>query len=261
MMFEQIDKPLSQLRQERPLILNLMNTVAMDIVANGLLSVGASPIMSSAPQELEELVNLASAVVINIGTLTDEFVDLAMQAGKVANALKKPIIFDPVGAGATVYRTSTCQRFLDTFDVAIVRGNASEISALSGGGSSSRGVDTSVSTLDAVDSARRLAADRSMTVVMSGAVDVIVDADRMEQVRRGSEMMSLFTGSGCLLSAVVAAFHAVHTPCFEAACLATYYYAVCGEMAARQATSPGSFRLHFLDALYARPSRGDYANH
>lgn len=257
-MFDQLNRIVHRLREERPLILNITNAVTMDVVANGLLSLGASPIMSQAPQEIEELVKIASAVVINVGTLSDDFIELVFQTCHLANALDKPIIFDPVGAGASHYRTSTCQRLLRQIDVAIVRGNASEIMAVAGGETCTKGVDSSAEIPSAMAYAQALASDQDATVVMSGAVDVIVDSHQMEQVDRGSALMPLITGTGCLLSAVVAAFHAIHSNRFEAARYASLFYAVCGERAARQTASPGSFRMHFLDALHAPLFRGDY---
>ena len=257
-LFDSLNQIIYRVRQERPLILNITNAVTMDVVANGLLSLGASPIMSQAHQEIEELVTMASAVVINLGTLTDEFIALAMQACHTANALNKPIIFDPVGAGASVYRTRTCQRLLNDTDVAIVRGNASEIMALAGGEARTKGVDSMMHTDDAFLKAQQLAHHQNCTVVMSGPVDMIIDAHHDIQIDRGAPLMPRVTGTGCLLSAVVAAFHAVHTDRFEAAYYASLFYAVCGEQAAKDATGPGSFRVHFIDSLSAIPLRGDY---
>lgn len=259
-MIEKISMLKRRISQDRPLILNITNAVTTDFIANGLLSVGASPIMSHALCEMEELVNMVAAVVINIGTLDDAFVTLADETAKLANLLKKPIILDPVGAGATHYRTTVCKQLLSQRDIAIIRGNAGEIMALSGDVLHTKGVDSTIGTEFAIESAQMLARHYDVVVAMSGATDVIADTIRVEQVARGSALMPLITGTGCLLSAVVASFYAVHQDPFEASFFASYFYAVCGERAALKTSLPGSFKVHFLDALHTPFERDIDAN-
>ncbi len=258
-MFDQQHAMLCEIRKYRPLILNITNAVTMDFIANGLLSLGASPLMSHASCETEELIGMSSAVVINIGTLNDDFLKLAKAACQVANAHHKPIILDPVGAGASHYRTACCLELLTQYNIAVVRGNASEIAALAGTTSCSKGVDSGLLTSDVAHTAQTLARRHDVTVAMSGAMDVIADVSRIETIERGSALMPLITGSGCLLSAVVAAFHAVCAHPFDAALHASLFYALAGERAALETTLPGSFRVHFLDALCQTPTRGEYA--
>ena len=260
-MFEPLAATLQQLRKQRPLVLNITNAVTMDFVANGLLSLGASPVMSLATNELDDLIKLASAVVINVGTLDDAFVDLAMHACHRANALMKPLVLDPVGAGATPYRTAVCQRLLSSFKIAVVRGNAGEIAALSDTQASCmKGVDSMMSSSGVALYATQLARTHATCVVMSGAVDVVTDGHVSYDVARGSAVMPNVTGTGCLLSAVVAAFIGVHDTVLEAAWFASYFYAVCGERAARKSMSPGSFKMFFLDELHALPKLTDYTS-
>ncbi len=259
-MFENIERIIKRIKQEKPLILNITNDVTMDFVANGLLSLGASPVMSQASQESADLINIASAVVINPGTLNNVFIKHAEQVCQLANATHKPIVLDPVGAGASLYRTTACKRILAEFDIAILRGNASEIIALAGNTTHyTKGVDSLSDTHHAIDSAKTLAAAHNVTVVISGATDAIVDTNDIHFFERGSPLMPRVTGTGCLLSAIVGAFHAVHPIPFEAATAATLFYGVCGEMAAIHARKPGSFKVAFLDALYTMPKRSDYA--
>ena len=258
-MFDTIHQIITRIKQTKPLVLNITNDVTMDFVANGLLCLGASPIMSKSMQESADLLKIASTVVINPGTLDDNFIALSEQVCLLANTLNKPIVLDPVGAGASLYRTSTCKRLLDTFDIAMLRGNASEIMALTGHARTTKGVDSTSETQHAIDSARVLAQTYHLTVVISGETDVVVDAHKVEQFDRGSPLMPLITGTGCLLSAVVSAFDAVHPNRFEAAAAATVFYGVCGELAANTALMPGSFKVAFLDALYSMPIRDDYA--
>lgn len=231
----------------------------MDFVANGLLCVGASPIMSRAIPDASQLLSIVSSVVINPGTLDDAFMQLGKTVCLIANQLNKPIILDPVGAGANTYRTDYCRDLLHQFDIAIVRGNASEIMALAGHTKNTKGVDSTSETEQAIDSAKTLLNKKNLTVVISGKTDAIVNAQQVLLFNRGSPLMPLITGTGCLLSAVVAAFHAIHPESFEAAAAATLFYSICGEVAARSATTPATFKTAFLDALYTKPNGADYA--
>lgn len=249
-MIEKTNALLLKIRQEKPLVLNLTNYVTMDLVANGLLSLGASPVMSNAEQEIADLISIARAVIINLGTLNDSFIQLCALACKTANQLAIPVILDPVGVGASHYRTSTALQLIRDFKIAIVRGNASEIMSLAGAAGVPKGVDSTASSMEAIASAAFLAENYAVTVAISGKTDVIVDAKQTAQFEHGSSMMPRITGTGCLLSAVVGAFHAVEPDRFTAAAAATLFYGICGETAAEQATGPGSFRSAFLDALY-----------
>jgi hydroxyethylthiazole kinase len=257
-MFEKIKTLLSKIKTERPLILNLTNYVTMDFIANGLLSLGASPIMSHAIAEIEDLIKISNVLVVNLGTLDPEFIELCLHAGKLANAWGKPIIFDPVGAGASQLRTATCQQFLEDHAVAIIRGNASEIMALAGSALRSKGVDTTIGSSTAIASAETLVRLYKTTVIISGETDYIIDANQLSQFNRGSDIMPLITGSGCLLTSLVGAFHAVTSNVLDAASTSCLFYSICGEIAAEKATGPGSFKVHFLDALHSPPQRKHY---
>lgn len=246
------------MKTQRPLILNLTNHVTMNFVANGLLSLGASPIMSLAQEEMEDLINIAHAVVINIGTLNEPFIRLCEHVCSIANQLGKPITFDPVGAGASRYRTQTCLSFLEQFDFAIIRGNGSEIMALTGCAQSTKGVDSSVATQYAIENAQGLAKRHQAVIAISGEIDVVVDTHHTQHFHRGSPLMPMITGSGCLLTAVVSAFHAVHESAYEATAAAVEFYSVCGELAAKRAEGPGTFVGYFLDALSFLPKQADY---
>lgn len=252
-MIEQINKILDAIKQEKPLILNITNNVTMDFVANGLLSIGASPVMSTATEEIEALMHYAKAVVINIGTLNQEFISLCHHTCKIANQLNIPIIFDPVGAGATSYRTDTCIMLMNQFNIAIIRGNASEIMALSGLPQKTKGVDSLSESNHAIESAKSISKQCDAAVVISGKTDFIIDHDIVSQLDHGSPLMPLITGSGCLLTAVVAAFHAIENDRLMAASMATFFYCICGEHAEKKASGPGSFRFLFLDALHHFP--------
>lgn len=257
-MYQHVKEILTQIRSKQPLILNVTNLVTMDFIANGLLSLGASPIMVQSVHEIKDLLQVSSALVINIGTLTDEFITLCEQACSEANRLGVPIIFDPVGAGASQYRINTCLRLLDQFNFSIIRGNASEIMALSGSHKNSKGVDSTRSTQSAIESAQKLSSLHNAVIAISGKTDAVINEHQVNLFDRGSPLMPKITGSGCLLSTVIAAFNAIHQDRFEAASAAVVFYSVCGELAARHANAPGSFKPNFIDALSFLPVSTDY---
>lgn len=257
-MFETVNELITRLRTNRPLILNVTNYVTMDFVANGLLSLGASPIMTQAVQEIDDLLRITQGIVINIGTLNEAFIALCEQVLHAANHLGIPVTLDPVGVGASRYRTETCRNLLERFRFSIIRGNASEIMALSGLSHTSKGVDSSTDTAHALESAQYLASHYDLVVAVSGKTDVIADARRVQQFEGGSPLMPMVTGSGCLLTAVISAFDAVHNDRYDAVSAALIFYGVCGEIAASQAKGPGSFRMHFMDALSFLPESHNY---
>lgn len=257
-MYPSIHQFVNAIKQQRPVILNITNAVTMDFIANGLLSIGASPIMSQSMDELSDLMAFSSAVIINIGTLDTAFISLCERACSLANQLGKPLIFDPVGAGASQLRTQTCQRLLQQFQFSAIRGNASEIMAMYDERSNSQGVDSKNPVQDAVAAAKWLASTFKTVVVISGEVDVVVNQERLTHFECGSSLMPMTTGTGCLLTAVVGAFNAVTTDAYEACCAAVLFYGVNGELAAKKADGPGSFRWHFLDRLASQPLAQDY---
>ncbi len=153
-MLKKIKDILIKIKQDKPLIVNLTNDVTMNFVADGLLSLGASPIMSKSEQEIEDLLQWAQAIVINFGTLDDAFIALSERACIIANQLNKPVLLDPVGAGASNYRTETCMKFLQQYNLSIIRGNASEIMSLAAVARLTKGVDSTMDSQQAIESAK-----------------------------------------------------------------------------------------------------------
>jgi hydroxyethylthiazole kinase len=248
-MLHDLEKALLQLRQLKPLVLCLTNQVTMDFMANCLLSIGAAPIMSQDGRELEELIRMSHAVNINIGTLDRSFMERANTTAQLAQKYKKPIILDPVGAGATHVRTASSRALMDFAD--IVRGNASEIMAISNNANTTLGVESAHQVNDATQSATQLALNHQCIIVVSGEHDVITNGQQEARLTYGSSLMPFITGMGCTLTAVIAAFRAV-VPCsFTAARLATAYFTLCGSLAAQKTSAPGSFRTCFIDELYS----------
>ena len=241
---------LAKIREKKPLIHNITNFVVMNFTANTLLSMGASPVMAHAPNEVEEMVGFAGALVLNIGTLTDDWIKSMILAGIKASELKIPIVLDPVGAGATALRTDSAKRIIDETDISVVRGNASEILSLGNKDSKTKGVDSIHSVDDAAESASILARKLATTLAITGPSDFVTDGDRVIHIENGHPLMGTVTGTGCAATSVIGAFLAVNKDPVHATAAALAYYGFAGEIAAEKASSPGSFMVALIDALY-----------
>jgi hydroxyethylthiazole kinase len=237
-----------RIRQQAPLVYNVTNLVAMTLSANVLIAAGASPIMSAAPEEAGALAAMSGALVVNIGTLTREWVEGAHAAVGGAVEAGRPWILDPVGVGATSFRRETAQALLARRP-RIIRGNASEIMALAGAGAGGKGVDSTAGSEAAGESARRLAAATRAVVAVTGAVDLVTDGSRTLTVANGHELLTRTTASGCALTALIGAWAAVLADPLEATVGALAAYGVAAELAAARAAGCGSFVPAFLDAL------------
>ena len=255
----EIWRDLERIRAEAPLVHNITNYVVMNTTANALLAVGASPVMAHAVEEVEEMVSLARALVLNVGTLSAPWIGAMMKAAREARKRGIPIVLDPVGCGATRFRTDTVQSLMREAPPTIVRGNASEIMALAGAGGSTKGVDSAAASGDALAAAQALSRSCGCVVSVSGATDVIVAEDSIVRVHYGHPMMARVTGLGCTATALTGAFAAVNPSPFHAAAHAMAVMGIAGEMAARRSPGPGSFQVNFLDALYLMQA-GDIEN-
>ncbi|MFW5490552.1 MAG: hydroxyethylthiazole kinase [Desulfovibrio sp.] len=248
---------LCAIREKAPVIHNITNFVVMNTTANALLALGASPVMAHAEEEMDEMVAIASALVINIGTLSRPWISSMRRAGLAAREKGIPVVLDPVGAGATCLRTETSLAILNEVSPGIVRGNASEIMAvahaagLSEQEASCKGVDSAHDTEAAVRAAKLLAHKYACIVVVSGAFDLITDGERSYRIMNGDQLMPLVTGMGCTATTVVGAFASVNPSGLEAAAHGMAFMGMAGETAAVQAHGPGTLQLHFLDALYS----------
>ena len=247
---------LTALRESCPLVQAVTNYVSMDVAANALLAIGASPALVHAPEEADEFVALANALVVNIGTLSKSFVVSMNAAASAANRLKRPWVLDPVGAGATKFRDQAVSQLLQHRPT-IIRGNASEIlsvariAGLHQDAAIPKGVDTAHETSAALGPAMALARQQVCVVAATGAVDIVTDGERVIEIANGSPLMAKVTALGCSLSAIVAAFAALTPDAFIATSVAVAVYGVTGETAAEKAVHPGSYRVAFLDMLDA----------
>ena len=247
---ERAARDLAGLREARPLVHNITNFVVMNFTANALLAMGASPVMAHAEAEVEEMTALAGALVLNIGTLTEEWVASMIRAGRAAAGRRTPVVLDPVGAGATRLRTASALRIIAEVKPNVIRGNPSEILALGSASVTTRGVDSTRTVEGAAAHAVRLAADLGATLAATGAVDLVTDGARTLRVHNGHALMGRVTGTGCAATAAIAAFLAVDPDPVAAAAGALAYFGLAGEIAARKAAAPGSFMIALIDALY-----------
>ncbi|GAB7022592.1 hydroxyethylthiazole kinase [Salidesulfovibrio brasiliensis] len=245
-----ICKSFEALRETTPLVTNITNYVVTNSTANALLSIGASPIMTHAVEEVEELMAFSGALVINLGTVARTYAEAMPVAWAAANRNNVPVVLDPVGAGATKLRTELPAGMLAEYKPAIIRGNASEIMTLAGEAGCAKGVDSTQGAEAAEDAAKALAKLHGCAVVVSGEVDLVTDGERVARIRGGSDMMPLVTGLGCTCSAICGAFAAVCDTPFEAGVAGMTVMAVCGKRAADAAKGPGTLQLNLYDELY-----------
>ncbi|MFA6617787.1 MAG: hydroxyethylthiazole kinase [Candidatus Neomarinimicrobiota bacterium] len=243
-------KHLKNVREKAPLVHNITNYVVMNNTANALLAIGASPVMAHAVEEVEDMIKIASTLVINIGTLSPHWVEAMIKAAKAAKAKGIPIVLDPVGAGATPYRSETCFELLETANPAVIRGNASEIMALENAAVKTKGVDSTQSPDSAMDAAKNLANKYNCIVSISGKIDHLNQGEKIITLEGGSDMMPKITGLGCTATALTAAFIAVNKDTLEAAASAMAVMGIAAEMAEEKASGPGTLQLHMLDAFY-----------
>ncbi len=247
---EQAAKNLAAVREKKPLIHNITNYVVMNYTANALLAMGASPVMAHAQNEVEDMASFAGALVINIGTLEDDWITSMMKAGKKASELNTPIILDPVGSGATALRTNAAKTIIAEARLSVIRGNASEILSLRHADSKTKGVDSIHSVDEAAKTATVLARELNTALAITGPVDLVTDGERVVRVSNGHPLMGYVTGTGCTATTTIGAFLAVDDDPVSATATALAFFGLAGEVAGQKAEAPGSFMIGMLDALY-----------
>jgi hydroxyethylthiazole kinase len=241
---------LRTLRERKPLVHQITNYVVMNETANATLALGALPVMAHAREEVEEMVGLAGALVLNIGTLSPHWVEAMVAAGKAANSADTPVVLDPVGAGATRYRTDTAKRVLAEVDVTVLRGNQGEVATLVGVSAEVRGVESIGTGGEPAELARSAGRSLGLVASVTGPVDHVSDGERVLAVANGHELLASVTGTGCMSSALTGCFLAVkRDEPLEAAAEALAAFGVAAEDAAREAKGPGSFHVGLYDAL------------
>jgi hydroxyethylthiazole kinase len=243
-------RDLAAIRERKPLVHQITNFVVMNETANATLALGALPVMAHAVQEVEEMASVASALVLNIGTLSDEWVEAMVLAGRAANRAGVPVVLDPVGAGATAYRTETARNLVQELELAVVRGNTAEIATLAGHRAEIRGVEA-VGAVGGPELAREAARALGVVVAVTGPVDHVSDGERVVAIANGHELLATVTGTGCMATAITGCFLGVRPDDpLEAAAEALIAFGVAGEDAAKKGKKPGSFYVALYDALY-----------
>lgn len=241
---------LEKVRREKPLVHHLTNWVTIYDCANIVKVFGASPVMAHAKEEAAEMAGIASALVLNIGTLTVELVQSMLLAAKAANRKGIPVVLDVCGAGATKLRDDMCFKILDEALVTIIKGNASEIARIAGESVQTKGVDAASVEKNLMDIAQGLARKRSCTVVITGEEDIVADAERTVRVRNGHAMMANIVGTGCMAASVIGTFAAVEKDPVAASVAGLVCYEIAAELAAKTAKGPGTFKELMFDAVF-----------
>ena len=241
---------LKRVRDRSPIVHHLTNWVTIYDCAQVVKSLGASPVMAHASEEVEEMVELASSLVLNIGTLTVEFVEAMKKAACAANKKGIPVVLDVCGAGATSLRDKKCQELINEVRIDIIKGNASEISRVTGENIRTKGVDSSLVRFDLKDLAVKLATKNNSTVVITGETDIIADKQRCYFVSNGHKIMSSLVGTGCMAASVIGAFAAVEMDLVKASVSGLVCFEVAAELAAKESKGPGSFKEKLFDSLY-----------
>jgi hydroxyethylthiazole kinase len=262
-----------KIREQRPLIHVVTNFVVMNQTANVLLAMGAAPTMSWAKEDLEYISGISDGLCVNMGTPTQDRVEAMATLMELAEASGKPVVLDPVGAGAGPHRTKIAKTLLALAPHKIIRGNASEICSLTNDHSSPRGIDNTTSAAEAKEilithgrtgdhtaegqgrglgvKGGQLLTEYASCLLVSGKEDLVLGTSQALSLKNGSPLMDVVTGTGCILSAMTAAFYAVSQTPFDAAIAACATAGISGELAAEKSAGPGAFLSNFIDALYS----------
>lgn len=240
---------LNTIRETPPLVHHISNWVTISECASITRSLGALPVMAHAEEEVEEMVGIASSLVLNIGTLTPTLIDSMIKAGKKANELGKPVVLDVVGAGATTLRTESTRKILDSVNITVIKGNAGEIATLAGAQAEVKGVESISHEGDTVSHAKALAISAGCTVVVTGVEDIITDGQRVFTVKNGHKRMGEVVGTGCMAASVIGAFVGVNHDHAQASANAMCVYGIAGEKAGHRADGPGTMKMHMFDSI------------
>lgn len=249
---------IESLRGKKPLIHHITNSVTINDCANITLAIGGSPVMADDINEVEEMASIASALVINVGTLNSRTIESMIKAGKMANKMGIPVILDPVGAGATSLRKNTLKNLLREVRFAVIKGNSSEIMSLIEEDKKGRGVDSLHKSTEALSIAKELAKKYSSVIAVSGDVDIVTDGDRVAKIKNGTSMMGDVTGTGCMGASLIASFCSISKSNFEGAVLGLLSIGIAGEMAEsslRNNEGIGTFKVRMMDYVHSIDSR------
>lgn len=241
---------INRVKEINPLVLHYTNNVTINDCANITLAIGASPLMSFSYEEVDEIVRAASSVVINIGTMNSEYLDLFVKAGQVANKFNKPIILDPVGVFATKKRAELTNKLLNEVKFDVVKGNISEIKFIGGFDVMGKGVDSFDDGSDVTEIVKKVAKKLECVVVSTGIVDTITDGDNIYKISNGTAKLKGITGTGCMTASLIASFMACTDNSLQAATMGVLSMSLSGEMADKENPPIGSFKVNLMDNIY-----------
>ncbi|MCG1666766.1 MAG: hydroxyethylthiazole kinase [Thermoplasmata archaeon] len=239
---------LQKIREKRPLIHHITNYVVMNDSANITISLGASPIMAHEPMELEDLISIADALYINIGTLDKKWIESMELAGKIAEKYNVPLLLDPVGAGASKLRTEVATKLLLSFPVKILKGNGGEINSLAGSFGGTKGVESTVN--GNMETADIVSEKFNTTVIITGKIDYVSDGKRKAMVENGTPFLTKITGSGCMLGSIISSYMAVNSDPFISSIEGLLTYEIAAEFAEKKSDGPGTFKTKLMDEIY-----------
>jgi len=247
---EDMAENLGRIREMKPLVHHLTNWVTIYDCAQITRATGALPVMAHAKEEVEEMVSLSGALVLNIGTLTPEFVESASLALRKANEKGIPVVLDAVGVGATGLRTESALRLINEGRIAVIKGNAGEIATLSGAGAEVKGVESVRVEGSIEEHAKALALRTGSVVAVTGKEDIVTDGERAARVLNGHSLMGEVVGTGCMAASVIGSFVSVNRDAFTGTVCALSAYGIAGEIAAESADFPMEFKHRLMDAVY-----------
>ncbi|KTC93133.1 MULTISPECIES: hydroxyethylthiazole kinase [Legionella] len=252
-MASDVKRILREIRKKKPFVFNILNYYPMELIASGLRSIGIYPLMSNAEQEVDELLNLASAVVINLGKLDDKFINLCYHICHSANANNKPIVLDPVGTGISRYRTETALSFLKNHKISVVRGYSNELESLL---TEKITIPNSHNPLDeqVLEHAKKLSEKYDLAIVVSGKFNTVLDSNKIDKFNFDSTLLQKVAGIDSLLSAIIGGFHTVEKDRFTAARSAIEFYGNCVGSVSTRARGPASLKTELIDKLYINSS-------
>ena len=241
---------LDAVRAKNPLVHQITNYVTVNDCANITICAGASPVMSHAVKDVTDMVSFAGALVLNIGTLDEKQIEGMVTAGKSAVTKNVPIVLDPVGVGATPYRTNTANMLMKELKISVIKGNAGEIGSLAGAAAEVRGVDSQSLSADPKEIAKSLALSTGAIIIISGAEDIVSDGKRVVGITNGTALMGKVSGTGCMASALCGAFIASSSNMMDGCIAAMVSIGIAGEIASKTASGPGTFKQAIFDSLY-----------
>lgn len=245
-----ITEYMKNVREKKPLVHHITNYVTVNDCANITICAGGSPVMTDAKKDVVDMVSISSAVVLNIGTLNPETVESMIIAGQEANDKGIPVVFDPVGVGATKYRTDVAQSIMNKVKISVIKGNSGEIGVLSNTGGKVRGVDSVTDLENSMDSVRKLFNETGAIIAMTGETDYVCDSKTIFKLNNGHEYLECVSGTGCMVASVIGCYVAANEVTAESVASAISVFSIAGEIAAVDTKGPGSFKPKIFDALY-----------